>query len=333
MKTGRRLLSLLLLLAVACLGGCGRRAAVDYGDPSNWAYYETEDDAKAADVFFVCPTVYLGGSDGHNMALTDQAAKADFLGATNMEKGIYDDACRFFAPYYRQAALDVYEMEPEARERYLALAFEDVKAAFETYYKDRNEGRPIILAGFSQGADLCIRLVKECFADPGRQDQLVACYAIGWRVTEEETAAYPQLKFAAGEADTGVVVAFNSEAEEVTDSLMIPAGTKTLAINPLNWRTDGTAADKSLNDGACFPDYDGVIQKEIPALTGAYIDDARGALKVTDVTAQEYPPGLDIFEEGVYHLYDYQFFYRDLEQNVQTRLAAYLADGRTAPEG
>ena len=37
-----------------------------------------------------------------------------------------------------------------------------------------------------------------------------------------------------GESDTGVIISFNSEAEYIDDSLMIPKGTKTLAINPLN---------------------------------------------------------------------------------------------------
>ena len=156
------------------------------------------------------------------------------------------------------------------------------------------------------------------------RSQLVACYAIGWRVTEQELEEYPRLKFASGESDTGVIIAFNSEAEDIDDSLIIPKGTKTLAINPLNWTTDGTPADKSLNLGACFTDYDGNIKNEIPALTGAYIDDSRGALKVPDVSPADYPAGLDIFTDGIYHLYDYQFFYRNLEKNVQTRLQTYL---------
>ena len=99
---------------------------------------------------------------------------------------------------------------------------------------------------------------------------------------------------------------------------------KTLAINPLNWKTDSTPADKSQNLGACFTDYSGEITSEIPELTGAYIDSERGALKVTDVTPQEYPAGLSIFEDGVYHLYDYQFFYRNLEENVGVRIQAFL---------
>ena len=112
----------------------------------------------------------------------------------------------------------------------------------------------------------------------------------------------------------------------MTDSLMIPAGTRTLAINPLNWKTDGTPAGKEENLGACFTDYSGKIITELPQLTGAYIDAQRGALKVTDVTPEEYPAGLSLFADGVYHLYDYQFFYRNLQENVGVRLEAYLAD-------
>lgn len=106
---------------------------------------------------------------------------------------------------------------------------------------------------------------------------------------------------------------------------MIPEGTKTNAINPLNWKTDSTPADKTLNKGACFTDYDGKITKEVANLTGAYIDSSRGALKVTDINPEDYPPGLDIFEDGIYHLYDYQFFYRNLQENVAVRIDAYLA--------
>ena len=241
-----------------------------------------------------------------------------------MEKGIYDQNSRFFAPYYRQIGLNVYEMPEEDREPYLEIAYEDGKDAFEYYWETCNDGRPIILAGFSQGADMCLRLMKDFFAQDDRMEQLVACYAIGWRVTEDDLQEFPHLKMASGESDTGVIVSFNSEAETVTDSLMIPAGTRTLAINPLNWKTDSTFADKSLNKGACFTDYSGSILTEIPELTGAYLDPIRGALKVPDVSPADYPAGLSIFTDGIYHLYDYQFFYRNLQENVQTRIRTYM---------
>lgn len=320
------IISVFFILSI-CLCGCTNQDnSTDYSDKSNWAYFETDTKDKTADVFFVCPTVYSGADDTYNMELTDEKVKENFVGAINMEKGIYDSDSRFFAPYYRQAGLNVYTMDISDREQYLELAFNDVKNAFEYYYENCNNGRPIILAGFSQGADMCIRTLKECFKDEDRQNQLVACYAIGWSITEEETEKYLQLKFAENESDTGVIISFNSEAENIDDSLTIPKGSKTLAINPLNWKTDGTVADKSLNLGACFTDYDGNIKTEIKNLTGAYIDSVRGALKVTDVTPEEYPPVLDIFQDGVYHLYDYQFFYRNLQKNVQTRIDSYESE-------
>lgn len=315
-----------LLVLLCALTGCGSAAQPEslYAQAENWAYLETEEEASA-DVFFICPTVYGGGEDQYNMPMDDEDAKSDFLGATNMEKGIYDQDARFFAPYYRQAGLSAYGLSEEEREPYLELAYQDVKDAFTYYLDNYNEGRPIILAGFSQGADLAIRLLKDCFAQEEVNERLVACYAIGWRITEEELVEYPHLRFAAGEDDTGVIVSFNSEAEEVTDSMMIPAGTRTLAINPLNWKTDSTPAGKEENLGACFTDYSGSIVSEIPQLTGAYIDPQRGALKVPDVTPEDYPPVLSLFDDGVYHLYDYQFFYRNLQENVGVRLDAYLA--------
>lgn len=314
----------MLILTAVWSSGCGNGQAQDiYSDSEDWAYLETDVEDRPADVFFICPTVYSGDDHTFNMSLEDAGTKESFLGAVNMEKGIYDGECRFFAPYYRQAALNVYEMDTADREGYLKIAYGDIKRAFGYYMEHYNEGRPIVLAGFSQGADMCIRLLKECFADEDINRSLVACYAIGWSITEEELQEYSHLEFAEGRSDTGVIISFNSEAENVTDSLMIPEGTKTLAINPLNWKTDGTPADRSLNKGACFTDQSGDIITEIPRLTGAYIDETRGALKVIDVTAEEYPPVLSFLDEGVFHLYDYQFFYRDLQDNVAVRVAAY----------
>ena len=67
------------------------------------------------------------------MSLEDEGAKESFLGAINMEKGIYDEDCRFFAPYYRQMGLSIYELEREDWEEYLAVAYEDVEDAFSYY--------------------------------------------------------------------------------------------------------------------------------------------------------------------------------------------------------
>ena len=294
--------------------------APDYADPANWAYLETEGD-KSADVFLICPTVDM--KDEYNMSLDDGKTMSSFLGALNMERGIYDADARMFAPYYRQAAIKVYSLEDAEREKYLALAYSDVSAAFAWYIENENNGRPIILAGFSQGADMCLRLLQEYFGSL-LDERLVAVYAIGWPVTEEMTETYPQIRPAASAEDTGVVISFDCEAPELEETFINPAGRKALSINPLNWRTDSVAADKSENRGACFTKYSGAISLEQEGLCGCYIDPVRGVLKVTDVDPADYPPVVPGLPEGSYHVYDYQFFYRDLQENVKVRTEAFL---------
>ncbi len=293
---------------------------VDYSNMYFWSRWNNGDD-KPADLFFVCPTVDMGKEGNYNAYITDEKYRESFDGATNMELGIYDDVTRVYAPYYRQATFPVYSLSKEEQEKYLNAAYEDVKKAF-LYFADQTDAtRPLILAGFSQGADMIIRLMKDLFDEPQYQRRLVAAYPIGWKLTEDEAREYPHLMPAEGETDTGVIVTFNSEDKEITSSLIVGENEKTYSINPLNWKTTSEIADKSLNIGACFTDYSGNIKEEIPNLTGAYIDGERGTLKVTDVKHEDYPGKL--FDDGIYHLYDYQFFFRNLEENVGKRLSAF----------
>ncbi len=327
MTKGLMCLLIVVMLGAAALPVLAETGeTMDYADSGNWVYMGTEDGETKVDVFFIAPSAFGGKEGAYIMDLANEKGRSNFIGTINMEKGIYDDDTRFYAPFYRQVGYQVYGLPEEEAEPLKQKAYADVKDAFAYYMDNLNDGRPIILAGFSQGADMAIRLMKDFFDDKSLQDQLVACYAIGWRLTEEETGEWPFLRPAEGEKDTGVIICFNSEAEEVKTSLIIPEGTKSYAINPLNWKTDGEKAGKDLNAGACFTDYEGTIKNEIPALTGAYLDENRGALKVTDIDPEEYNSSLPIFEPGVYHIYDYQFFYRNLENNVRDRIQAYLEE-------
>lgn len=323
-----------LLLLSGCFAGAGKKqsqktSSTDYSLKDNWAYF-AEGEGKDADLFLICPTVDM--ADEYNMSMDDEKTKLNFLGALNMERGIYEDAAHMYAPYYRQAAMKVYGIEDTAkREPYFEIAYADISAAFAYYLENENDGRPIILAGFSQGADMCYRLLQEYFADEALYDQLVAVYAIGWPCTKEMAEEYPQIRPAASADDIGVVISFDCESPEVTDSLITPAGTNAVTINPLNWKTDGTPAEASENLGACFTDYSGVITMEIPALCGCYIDEARGTVKVPDLDPAEFPPVIPGLPEGGYHIYDYQFFYRNLQENVNNRLNIYLETAREEP--
>lgn len=320
-----KLIKIMLLLVLAAFCSLASAQEPDYADKGSWAYWRVGE-SKAADLFIICPTVDLG-TDGHtNMSLADEQIKANFVGALNMQRGIYDADCRMYAPYYRQATLADYTLPTQEAAPYFDLAYSDVRAAFMHYMQHENNGRPFMLSGFSQGAEMCLRLLKEFGAADFVQDNMVACYAIGWRLTPQEAEQYPYIRPAQSADDLGTVIMFNSEAAEVTESLMVPQGTKSFCINPLNWRTDEKAAAKTLNAGACFTDYSGSITREVPQLTGCYIDTERGVLKVTDVDKKDYPPVLSVFTDGVYHLYDYQFFYRNLQQNVNLRIKTFMEE-------
>lgn len=303
---------------------------IDYSLEENWAYYAVGED-KAADLFLIAPSVDTG--DAFLMSLDDEKTKGKFLGALNMERGIYEENTRMYAPYYRQATLKVYGLDADEREQYMQEAYRDISDAFSYYLDNENDGRPIVLAGFSQGADMCYRLLEEYFGDKELEERLVAVYAIGWPCSREMAVKYPQIKPAQGETDTGVVISFDCEAPELEETFVTPKGSKNHTINPLNWRTDQTAAAKEENPGSCFTDYSGDIKSEVKGLCGCYIEEDRGILKVTDISAEEYPPILDLFPEGAYHLYDYQFFFRSLEENVRKRIEAFMGGPEYISEG
>lgn len=320
-----KLMKIMLLLVLAAFCSLASAKEADYADTGSWAYWRVGEN-KPADLFIVCPTVDLGTGGNKNMSLADNETKKNFYGALNMERGIYEQHCRMYAPYYRQAVLADYDLPANEAEPYFNLAYKDVRAAFVYYMQHENNGRPFVLAGFSQGAEMCLRLLKEFGNTDFVKNNMVACYAIGWRFTPQEAAEYPYIQPAKCAYDLGKVIVFNSEAPEVTSSLMVPHGEKSFCINPLNWRTDGTMADKALNSGACFTDYSGSIKREVPQLTGCCIDTERGVLKVTDIDKKQYPPVLSIFTDGIYHLYDYQFFYRNLQQNVGLRIKTFMEE-------
>ena len=197
--------------------------ALDYNDKENWAYFET-DEGKDADVFLICPTVDIK-SYANTLELTDKS-KAAFVSALDLEKGMYSDAGRLFSPYYRQMSLNAYVLPDAERDQAEANAYLDVSAAFRWYLDHENNGRPLILAGFSQGSQMCLELMKEYFGGDSAEakalrDRLIAVYAIGWTVTEEMTKEYPQIVPAKGETDTGPVISFDCEDGSLTERPMV----------------------------------------------------------------------------------------------------------------
>ena len=298
-----------------------------YNADDLWCIRELDKDLGVynTDTFFVAPTAGSGAEGVYSLEYTDTKNMSKFLGATKMEKGIYDEKTRFFAPYYHQALFNLYDIDDKVeRDKYLNSAYSDVKEAFEYYLANYNMGNKIILAGFSQGADMCLRLLKDYVNNSGFYNRFIACYAIGWIVTDDYLNSNSKLKFANGETDQKVIISFNSESIDCESTFIVGENEKTHSINPLNWKTDSTVADKTLNKGAVFLNTYGDVVKEEANFTGCYVDSVRGTLKMTDVDKATYNLGSNpktaFMGDGSYHTYDYQFFYNNLKDNVNKRI-------------
>ena len=301
-----------------------------YRSPWMWAEFGSHPE-QPVDVFLIGATADYG-EDGSLQSSTflpkDRYYQSSLL---NMQEGLYAGCCNIYAPYYRQACLNIYYLVDQDRVPYLSAAYRDVRAAFLWYLEHENHGRPFLIAGFSQGADMGLRLMEEFMDDPALQKQLVAAYLPGWRITPEDVAAYPHLRMAQGPDDTGVIVSYNSEAPYVTGSVIVPEGEYTYGINPLNWTTDGTPAPKELNPGVVSLHMDGRADNDLPGLLGCVQSPDRGTMLVSDISARDYPPGEPIFVEGCFHNFDLQFYYRSVQENVKTRVAAYLQSHPATP--
>jgi hypothetical protein len=207
------------------------------------------------------------------------------------------------------------------------LGARDVEAAFDYYLKHFNNGRPFILAGHSQGTMTLINLMRKRFNDPKLRKLLVAAYLIGYSVTKDDFKKYPWMKRAQGAEDTGVVITYNTEGPGSTGSPVYLEGA--VAINPLNWKNDSTPAGRREHLGALFfNDAKGRLIEEVDNFSGAYVDTQKGVLVITDMKKPA-SPQIDLvhlgrYPAGVYHRYDYAFWFNNLKENVKKRINAYF---------
>ena len=201
----------------------------------------------------------------------------------------------------------------------------DAKAALDYYFENLNGGRPFILAGHSQGAALAKLLLKTYFKDrPERYGRMVAAYIIGYSVTQEDLDEYPYLKFASGEADTGVIVSWNTEGQMSIDAhavnMVVLEGS--IAINPLNWKRDETYAPASANLGSLVMNLEKGEMGIADIGADAQVNVERGVV-VTNANANPVKDLLILFGPQSFHTGDYAFFYMNIRDNVAKRIAAY----------
>ena len=219
----------------------------------------------------------------------------------------------FFTPYYRQCSLQTFMSDSTMQAR-LPIARDDVRRAFKHYLKHQNGGRPFVLAGFSQGAMIMLDLIKEM--DNATYKRMIAAYAFGITIGQDELDASPHIVAAQGPDDTGVTICINS----VRDASCAMTGWEhnDVAINPVNWRTDATPATLITEPSPLIP----LDEQRKDTLT-VTLDKPSGLLFVKGYSATDYIIPL-IGKEGCYHSREIWLYRDQLRNNIALRTARYL---------
>ena len=335
MKTMRYLLLVSLLMSLF-LTGCGNdntpaNTAIDYSQTANWLAVSTSP-LKNVDVFYVYPTAYNKPPSGPNFCTIDNASMVSGAKkAFQRQATAFTPYANIYAPYYRQVdaqyqlGLPIDQQDANIRQ----VPGPDVIAAFDYYIQHYNNGRPFILAGHSQGSAVLKYLLSDYMsAHPDVYKRMIVAYVVGQSITPQYLSANQHLKYATGSDDTGVIVSWNTEAPviDVTSPITQPGG---IAINPITWTLGTVTADVGQNLGSIQLDSNGLPVLDqygeilrVINFADATVSTTRGVVICITVDRSTYSiPGYP----GVYHSYDYPFYFFNIRQNSYDRIQKYLA--------
>ncbi|MDR1311866.1 MAG: DUF3089 domain-containing protein [Burkholderiaceae bacterium] len=303
---------------------------VDYSDSRNWLSLPDGKDT-AVDVFFIYPTAWERDKGAYPIADIDHAGMRQ--GAVldlKTRASVFRTIGNIYAPYYRQLdapySLERTEKGDDAMKYFLGVPLTDIRAAFEYYIAHYNKGRPFILLGHSQGAIMIHGLLGD-YMKKHRSvySRMIAAYAIGYPLTQDGYDKHPHLKPAMGEADTGVIISYNTEAPNVEGkSPFVKPGAVT--INPVSWTRTTEIVPKSKSRGSIIVRDDGTftVAKQ---LADATINPERGTIICTTVDTEKFssdPSWRAYFPRGVFHTNDIPLYYFDLRHNAEVRVKAYF---------
>ncbi len=275
-----------------------------YDSDRIWYANNKKINPQYVDVFYIVSTYVWEWKDASGTIqryadVNNEEHRAMFRPEFEYADNVFADSCNLFAPYYEQLTFESWMEGDSVIDARFIHAMKDIQEAFDYYIKYKNNGRPFILAGYSQGAKGVIELLKTMPKDV--YSRMVAAYPVGFGITSEEQNKYQNIKFAADSTDAGVTISFNSVKN--ADAICSILDPNAACINPINWRTDATPAN--LNDTVTVS-----------------VDNIHNVLIVDGLNAEKYyEPSLDmLFKKGNYHLYELVFYENHLKKNVRQRV-------------
>jgi hypothetical protein len=328
------LLVLIALLVSLTLVACGNDSsntapvATDYSQAAHWLSLPAT--VKAVDVFYLYPTAWqkVNNSDPDICDIDNPSMLKGAAAAFARQATAFETVGNIYAPYYRQAdAAYVLALPLAEHDAVIAgIPTLDAVAAFDYYIKHYNNGRPFILAAHSQGSNVLNNLLAGYMKEnPEVYARMVAAYVVGYSVSDEYLAKNPHLKFAEGPDDTGVIISYNTQAPDVvagTNPVVSPGG---LVINPITWTRDETLATTAEGLGSFMPDPVTKVFSQVPQYADAKIDKTNGVLICSTADENALYSLSGALGKGVYHSFDYPFYYYNLRENAANRTNKFLS--------
>ena len=237
------------------------------------------------DVFFVHPTTFFGTA-GWNQSLDDASTnQLTDMFVLRSQASVFNSCCRIYAPRYRQATIFSFmDWSGNGKDRRCSSRTTTCERAFDYFIEHYNQGRPFILAGHSQGSVHVRTLLEKRITGTPLRERLVAAYPIGFSIDREAMAkAVPDVPVCETAEQIGCVVSWNAVGPDAA-----PWGDprKNICVNPLTWRTDGAAAEASMNLGGVA--YPGTFEGTLADVKGVPQDfvDAKPVLETGVADAQ-----------------------------------------------
>jgi hypothetical protein len=302
--------------------------ATDYSKVAHWLSLPVP--IKNIDVFYLYPTCWskVDSTDPNICNIDNPSMLAGAVPEFGRQATAFEPFANVYAPFYRQAdAKYTLKLSENEREQVIGgIPTSDAVAAFDYYIQHYNNKRPFILAGHSQGSNVLIHLLSGYMKDnPDVYSRMIAAYVIGYPVMQSYLSANPHLKFAQGPDDTGVIISYNTQAPDVVPGTNpVVSNNIGLVINPITWTRSDTLATTAQGLGSLMPDSVTMVFGPVPQYADARIDIAHGVLICSTADEKWLYNFTAPFGMGVYHSFDYPFYYFNLQQNAQNRANKFL---------
>lgn len=288
------------------LASCGSSHWTKDENSNNWN--QSESYSPKADIFYIVSTEIMDGKDckgkDHYIGNLTEEGRAAIKAEMDYVHNMFGDSLNFFSPYYKQFTFSALNLPDKRLAKVRKKASKDAVDAFHYYMRYMNNGRPFLLAGFSQGGMHLIDVIKQM--KPKEYKRMVAAYCMGYRLSAEDIK-HPQIKAAESANDLGTIVSFNSVAstDDMWDVVSKDAAT---CMNPISFRTD--------EDKASFVFNGDTLSVHVDTKHNVLIVESK------NMEAYRFPP-LEIFcKPGNLHHWDLLFYGDAIRKNAMIRSAA-----------